>query len=512
MQVNQNVNAANFLLVGNQAVNSFSSKEEPNVSVDFANVLKNTNDSYSYQYNENASYSSEQFSVSSKQTETTVKNDSVVSDAETSQGTDRIDSKKSDVSSNETVSVKEKVDGKNDSAQDVNEEGLETDAQQQNVGDIVTDLKVMESAGEISEEDMSALLEVVSNLLQEVMNYFDLSLEELNTKLDALGMEATDLLNMDGLKEFFLQMNQADVSDLIVDEELNMQLQDFMNEVSDLLQSMEMITPDADKLVTMNDIQSVFMENAYVSDDNQDSIVVEHQEDVQELEGEPEVIVVNNTQEESELSKESDHMKDSSKQQSKDVSSTTMKEVAPADNVSAKQPSFENPILQAIQNAVHNVEATVASEQSVRQTDIIQQIVEQVRVNLNQQSTSMELQLYPEHLGRIQIQVVSKDGVMTASILAETEAAKQAIEGGLLNLKEAMQQQDLKVEAIEVMVSTMGFERGEEQQQSFDEKGSSNPRRRIDLSELGEDISVEDEVEIEKMKATGSSKLSCINY
>ena len=175
------------------------------------------------------------------------------------------------------------------------------------------------------------------------------------------------------------------------------------------------------------------------------------------------------------------------------------------EHATTKKNTFENPILQAIQNAVNNVETVVNAEQPVQQVDIVRQVVEQVRVNMNQQATSLELQLYPEHLGRIQINVVSKDGVLTASIVAETEAAKQAIEGGLLNLKEAMQQQDLKVEAIEVMVSTMGFEKGEEQQQSFDEKGSSNPRRKIDLSELGEAIPVEDEVEIEKMKATGSS-------
>lgn len=115
------------------------------------------------------------------------------------------------------------------------------------------------------------------------------------------------------------------------------------------------------------------------------------------------------------------------------------------------------------------------------------------------------MQLYPEHLGRIQINVVAKEGVMTASIVAETESAKQAIEAGLLNLREAMDQQELKVESIEVMVSTTAFESKGGQEQSFDEKGSSNPRRKIDISELDEEITVEDEAEVEKMKVSGSS-------
>ena len=94
---------------------------------------------------------------------------------------------------------------------------------------------------------------------------------------------------------------------------------------------------------------------------------------------------------------------------------------------------------------------------------------------------------------------------MTAKIVAETEAAKQAIEGGLTNLKDAMQHQNLKVEAIEVMVSTTGFERGNEEQMANEQRSTGRNRRKLDLSESDEEISLEEEAEAEKMKASGSS-------
>ncbi|MBO5088975.1 MAG: flagellar hook-length control protein FliK, partial [Lachnospiraceae bacterium] len=310
--------------------------------------------------------------------------------------------------------------------------------------------------------------------------------------------------------EFFLKMNDSIVSDLIVNEDLNMQLQDFMSEVSEELQVLDTLTVDADVMLSEETVKSVIEQVM----PNKDADIITNQsvsEVTQEsVHDEPEVIITNETTQTNTDTEQSTDNADSQpeKQEQEVVSKQTTKqevETNVTEHATTKQNTFENPILQAIQNAVNTVETVVNAEQPVQQVDIVRQVVEQVRVNMNQQATSLELQLYPEHLGRIQINVVSKDGVLTASIVAETEAAKQAIEGGLLNLKEAMQQQDLKVEAIEVMVSTMGFEKGEEQQQSFDEKGSSNPRRKIDLSELGEAIPVEDEVEIEKMKATGSS-------
>ena len=508
MQVNQNVNAANFLLVSSQAGSPMTTKEELSAGMDFANVLKNTNDNYSNQSN-NSFLNEQNVSPVSKAEDSGATSDNAIKDDDVKVGNNSVvndkdtDSKKTEMDKDAATKETSSKD-----AQDVNETSETTKVNE--ADDVEEKVTVLEGMEELSEEDMAILLETVSNLLQDVMEQFDLTVEELTSKLEEFDMDVTDLFTKDGLKEFFLKMNDSIVSDLIVNEDLNMQLQDFMSEVSEELQVLDTLTVDADVMLSEETVKSVIEQVM----PNKDADIITNQsvsEVTQEsVHDEPEVIITNETTQTNTDTEQSTDNADSQpeKQEQEVVSKQTTKqevETNVTEHATTKQNTFENPILQAIQNAVNTVETVVNAEQPVQQVDIVRQVVEQVRVNMNQQATSLELQLYPEHLGKIQINVVSKDGVLTASIVAETEAAKQAIEGGLLNLKEAMQQQDLKVEAIEVMVSTMGFEKGEEQQQSFDEKGSSNPRRKIDLSELGEAIPVEDEVEIEKMKATGSS-------
>lgn len=76
--------------------------------------------------------------------------------------------------------------------------------------------------------------------------------------------------------------------------------------------------------------------------------------------------------------------------------------------------------------------------------------------------TSLQMQLYPEHLGKVSIQVVSKNGVLTAQIAAENEVAKAALESQLATLKESFDSQGIKVQSVEVMVSTNAFEQNQQ--------------------------------------------------
>lgn len=509
MQVNQNVNAANFLLVSSQAGSAMETKEDLSAGMDFANVLKNTNNNFVSQSGDSTA-KMPSVSQTSKVQESYSTSENVSRDKDAKTDSDSVvdnkDVKNTSTEIDKDASTKESTDTTSKDTQQVDEstkasEADKTDATEE----VVTVLEGMEG---LLEEDMAVLFETVGNLLQAVMEQFGLNAEELTNKLEEFGMEPAELFTKDGLKSFFLKMNDATVSDLIVNEDLNMHLQSFMSDVSDELEVLESLATDLDAVLTDEEIQSVLKQVVPELEGDEVSSQIMVKDYVEPISDEPEVIITNEKPQEApevESSLNNTNSQSEKQEQESVFKQTTKQETTTTEQVSSKQTTFENPILQAIQNAVNNVEATVTAEQPVQQVDIVRQIVEQVRVNMNQQTTSLELQLYPEHLGRIQINVVSKDGVMTASIVAETEAAKQAIEGGLLNLKEAMQQQELKVEAIEVMVSTMGFEKGDEQQQSFNEKGSSNPRRKIDLSELGDVVPVEDEVEIEKMKAAGSS-------
>jgi flagellar hook-length control protein FliK len=124
--------------------------------------------------------------------------------------------------------------------------------------------------------------------------------------------------------------------------------------------------------------------------------------------------------------------------------------------------------------------------------DIIEQIAENVRVNISEGTTSMEMQLNPENLGKIYLQISAKEGVVNASITASNEAVRAALEAQVADLRENLNQAGVKVDAIEVTVASHEFERNLEQsaegekQQGERNRENSTRRRSISLSSLDE--------------------------
>ena len=156
--------------------------------------------------------------------------------------------------------------------------------------------------------------------------------------------------------------------------------------------------------------------------------------------------------------------------------------------------------------------STTPFDTSVTQADIIRQIVDEIKLNLSKDVTSMTLQLNPEQLGKVQIHVSTKNGVMQAQIIAETEAAKAAVESGLAALKEAFENRDLKVDAIEVMVGTTDYfmeENGAEAQMEQKEHKSGNLTGAVNYAGgSDDDINENASLETEMMKAQGNQ----VNY
>lgn len=97
--------------------------------------------------------------------------------------------------------------------------------------------------------------------------------------------------------------------------------------------------------------------------------------------------------------------------------------------------------------------------------DIMRQVSQMTRVMVSQAESSIEMQLNPANLGKVYLQVVSREGVITAQLAAQNEAVKEALENQVAILKENMNQQGIKVEAIEVTVASHEFEQNLEQNQ-----------------------------------------------
>lgn len=124
--------------------------------------------------------------------------------------------------------------------------------------------------------------------------------------------------------------------------------------------------------------------------------------------------------------------------------------------------------------------------------DVIRQVSEFTRVMYQGDTTSMEMQLNPENLGKIYVQVTAKEGVVTAHLAVQNEIVKEALENQTIQLRENMNQQGIKVEAVEVTIASHEFERNLEQNQQGNaqdeqrEQASKSPRRNISMNQLDE--------------------------
>ena len=146
--------------------------------------------------------------------------------------------------------------------------------------------------------------------------------------------------------------------------------------------------------------------------------------------------------------------------------------------------------------------------------DVIRQVSEFTRVMYQGDTTSMEMQLNPENLGKIYVQVTAKEGVVTAHLAVQNEIVKEALENQTIQLRENMNQQGIKVEAVEVTIASHEFERNLEQNQQGSaqdeqrEQASKSPRRNISMNQLDElsGLMSEEEILVAKiMRDNGNS-------
>jgi flagellar hook-length control protein FliK len=139
---------------------------------------------------------------------------------------------------------------------------------------------------------------------------------------------------------------------------------------------------------------------------------------------------------------------------------------------------------------------------------IIKQITDDIKMYANQNTTSLEIQLEPESLGKVSLTVASKSGSVTAQLMVQNEVAKEAIESQISTLKETMNNQGIKIEAIEVTVASREFEENLDKQNNNSEHQEQRNRRHLSDEELAEinGITVsEDKIREEIMKEMGNT-------
>ena len=123
--------------------------------------------------------------------------------------------------------------------------------------------------------------------------------------------------------------------------------------------------------------------------------------------------------------------------------------------------------------------------------DIVNQVVEKLQSSMQDGQTTLEMQLNPENLGKVYVNISSKEGVIHAQLAASNEAVRAALETQVADLRQNLNQAGVKVDAVEVTVASHEFEKNLEQNQESEkqqgerqQEQSGGRRRNLNLSSL----------------------------
>lgn len=346
------------------------------------------------------------------------------------------------------------------------------------------------------EEPYEKLKEEITEALTEELGITE---EELTEVMELLGITFENLLNGDGLKELLMQVNGSqDMTELLFSDAFQELTQALGQLVQEFTEQAE-LTPEEwnlvlAKLEEINDSSKVPAEEVIpeageivlaeeaIRQPQKEDAVLETEENTlqqprQEKEVSPETVTTEETAPEQEEAVKPVEQNTETKHQGKEAASGQEEHPMTFQQT-------QTTVNSAGEVVVETVERTFIDVQ-----DIINQVSEYTRVTVQQAQSSIEMQLNPAHLGKIYLQVVSKEGMITAQLAAQNEAVKEALESQAVQLKETMNQQGLKVEAVEVTIASHEFEQNLEnqgQQNMQEEAGreSNRPRRFLSADQL----------------------------
>ena len=321
--------------------------------------------------------------------------------------------------------------------------------------------------------------EDIKDAIKKALNISD---EQLEDAMSVLGLTAMDLFQPDNIANLVMSISGVqDAMGILTDAQLSQSFQDIMSAVE---QTVDELT--ADTGMSAQELKE-FFEN-YSKDttveDNNDGVkeasaeTVDSNNNEENIPSANEQTMDNITQAVEKKIQVAEDNKSSDNLMGQNHSDKTQQSNTTVTDISAN-------LIQNIQSSFEEVMST-SSTNSVNGADIVKQIINSVKVSGNTSIQSMEIQLNPEHLGKVNLTVTSKNGVITAQIVAQNEEVKKAIESQIATLKENFESQGIKIEAVEVTVQSHAFESGQNLQGKNSEQGknSKGTRRHISLEEF----------------------------
>ena len=382
---------------------------------------------------------------------------------------------------------------------------------------------------EISDEKIDeAISDKVAIVAEAISAELGVTVEEVQAAMEELGLGNADLLTVDGINAVIAEIaNLENPIDMVIDPEisqaianvgevLNQSLAELSEELdipSDEVANLINTKVDApitfEMPVTDENVTDENVTGENVTDENvtDDSLLVNEMGNAADNEKVKATDDAENNNSSDLMNKEHVDVKAEDADKSKGNNETP---------VVTTNVSFENG------NVVITKEVTNAEgETRVSTQEIIGQITDYMQSHSEEGLSEIRMQLHPESLGTLLINVTSKNGNITASIIAQNEAVKAALESAITTLEDNFKEQGVKIDAVEVTVGTHEFEQAMENNAGSNGSNNAEPNeihqagktkiRRINLAdEIAEDeeteeLSEEDTIAREMLIASGNT-------
>lgn len=317
--------------------------------------------------------------------------------------------------------------------------------------------------------------DAVQNVKDTIKEELDVSDEDIAKAMEVLGITDNDLLSVVKVTELVSALTGADSITLITDDDMSGKLTSVLDAVNTAQEDIaDMLNTDVDDAVLVVRTDAVVkkdIDETVVK--NTDSSITDNQS-VSETESLSDVLAAKVTAQGSSKHEEStgEHTGEHTGEQNHNTQSYG---------------GVADSIIQSMKDSF--VDIVTEDTSRVSEADIVNQVIDQIKLSSGRELTSIEVMLNPERLGSVHVTVTAKNGILSAQIAAQNEQVKTALENQVTALKENFQNQGIKVEAVEITVMTHQFEAGQNFGQNESERKQSEQKinKKLNLSDYMDD-------------------------
>lgn len=337
-------------------------------------------------------------------------------------------------------------------------------SQDVNAADAGSNNKAQSVNGADKNELNDKVNEAVQDVKDTIKDELDVSDEDIAKAMEVLGMTATDLLSVVKVTELVGELTGTDAITLITDDDMLSRLTSVLDVVNAAQQDIADMSG-----VNVEDVSDVIATANTEADVNKD--VTDN--------------VVSNSQPAAIEESLSDML---ANKITTDGSAKQQNKAGEQNHNTETYGSVADNMIQSMSDSF----ADIITEDTayVSEADIVNQVIDQIKLTSGKELTSIEVMLNPERLGSVHVTVSAKNGILTAQIAAQNEQVKMALENQMTTLRENFENQGIKVDAVEITVMTHQFEAGQNFGQNESERKQSERKlnKKLDLSAYDDEV------------------------